>query len=65
MFCARMKPRKGNFLYTDFYYAFFQEDGGVRFSGRFWMGRSRGNKFLRLIMINRLRAEGLGISCYR
>lgn len=65
VYCARLGTKKGKFLYSRFVYMFFEEEGGVRFSARFWIGTGNGNRFLSILLINRRRMAALGISCYR
>lgn len=65
IFCGNIKARKGKILYTDFAYMFFPEGDGFRFSARFWAGRTNGNRFLRIMLLNRRRMYHLGVSCYR
>lgn len=65
VFCGGLRPRKGKYLYSDFAYLFFEEGDGVRFVARFWIGRTNGNRLLRMIMLTDRGIRLIGIGCYR
>lgn len=65
VYCSRLKALKGKILYSDFYYAFYPEEDGCLFNARFWIGRTNGNKLVRLLLLNERRMLGLAETCYR
>lgn len=65
VYCARLKALKGKVLYSDFYYAIYPVEGGCLFNARFWIGRTNGNKLVRLLLLNERRMLGLAETCYK
>lgn len=65
IYCGGLKPRKGKYLYSDFAYLFLEEGDGVRFCARFWIGRTNGNRLLRMIMLNDRSIRTMAVGCYR
>ena len=65
VYCCRLGAKKGRIMYSWFVYMFFPEGDGCRFSARFWVGSPEGNRFLKILLLNRRRMSALGIGCYR